>query len=637
MTGITIGPASDQGEVSSPIETSLALYKQCAIWEPNGRTTPILLTSNGNLDVAPNDTNALQAATARMPVCWVFSDRDLFDRIDPTSKQNSSIEQTVFEPIFEQAKSLINYLEGNNDLTMNRSTNNVRLADVQYETINMVPKDRPIIYRDRMEIIVAFDTLFKATAENELQYRIQDLFDLERAIARPVPIGYGFFESKGDDMVLVRRPNNFIRVGPRTCVRIDAMHLDMPNNEARRQALYIYLVAYALHRFMNGTTGCRLPKDARAADPEKESEGERGRWSIHDYAALATMLISGLTGYGDTPLTKTWTATDIQTTLDHIFGIGYSISNRLLWDATPTNIGNYYLLCLFVGFAMSRIKPTTMDYAVMKYINQDRLVTARLNDVNHGNFPSIGSVTGLMLLMPRNDLKWKGRSMFPFPVLVDMSGFTPETAMQRANMYEALRTPARVQSFSPVLIDRGEMPSNTIDHKSISEKWMSFRTTNDARVVIERLEMRDVIKYKFPRWGIMRNGIADSFKRFLFVVGLFTGGERTLKDGFITDVSMQILRPIRVTQYRTSMLETATQKEDSDAKHNVKEGILQTAKDGAGLTTPIIYNDEKDLSGKAVRSDLKQPPTRPLIPEKDHKDELGGEPPVSAKKSDSEE
>jgi hypothetical protein len=386
--------------------------------------------------------------------------------------------------------------------------------------------------------------------------------------------------------------------------------LDIPNNQVRRQALYMLLAAVALYMFIEGVDLKSIPKDC--------FELRNDHYCIHDYVGVVSLLISGLTGFGDTPVTKTWSSLDIQTTLDHILGFGYSIANRLLWEGSTQNWQSYYLFCMFLGFAMARVKPVTMDYQLIKYINQDRLVTERFNLANHANFDSIGSISGLVFPMPRNDLKWKGQSVLPFPALMDMRAIEQDKdVFQRANMYDNLLK-VNGKSFSTITVTKGEIPPNSIDPMSLEQKWFFFKSDNDARIVEEEYELRSVFKYKFPRWGIARNNMPDYMKRFLWMIGLFTNGDRALKVGYLSDVGMQILTPVHVTYYRTSLMDTVIVKEGSDMKTDTDKEIIHQPKPTAGMTGPSVVNTQSEPT------EIPQPPAQEEVPEKDHKDTLSG-------------
>jgi hypothetical protein len=225
-------------------------------------------------------------------------------------------------------------------------------------------------------------------------------------------------------------------------------------------------------------------------------------------------------------------------------------------------------------------------------------------------------MSGMVFPMPRNDLRWKGKDMFPFPVLMNTESLENERdVLARANVYDTLRS-IQGKSFQTVEVTKGEIPPNIIDNKSMDQKLFTFKTANDARIVEESFEMRDTIKYKFPRWGLIRNAVPDGLKRFLFMVGLFTNGDRVMKEGYITDVSMQIFTPVEVTYYRTSTLDTAIVKEGSDTPTDPKNEIIQQPKPLAGATGPSKIRREN------VDAEIKQPPPVEPIPEKHHADQL---------------
>jgi hypothetical protein len=529
-----------------------------------------------------------------MPTAWIYSDADFKVIYDVLIKD---ICKKIDEMILDKLAL------GNDDVTFKKQEQNGSTADVQLETINRTPEDRPILFRDRRKLIIAFDKLWKATREDELQWQIQDRLSLIRNMPTMKPIGYGFMDGNGGkDWHLVRRPNRYVKVGPRTVVKIDQTTLDIGNNEARIQASYMYMAAYALREF------CKI-----GSAPDK---WDRNQYNIHDYVAYCNLILAGVAGFGDTPTVKHWTATDIQTTIDHMLGFGYTIANRYQWGVNGDIVrawSKYYEWCLLMAFAIARVKAPTMDYEVTKYLNQDRLVHNRFTQVNGGHFPGFGGFGNMVMLLPRNDMTWKGKPMFAFPVIVDTDPLDDEkSVLTQANDYQRLRT--KQVSFSSVRIDKGEIPPNVVDHTSTQQKWILLEPANDARIVEMQLELRDTIEYVFDRSTVVQNGLDEESRRVLYMISNLTNSPRVLTEGYITDVSLGLFSPIEVTYYKTSFEELAVKKKDTATETDIDKKLVQIPKDAAGMSGPAVAN----MQPKPERTDIKVPPPLEKVPEKKH-------------------
>jgi hypothetical protein len=591
------------------METSFALYKQAAVWNPDGYTKPLLLATQGKYEVITTEPGKRVIGKSQTPIIWKFDDRYLKDTVFPE----------FIEPVFKAMLPMIDYLPGNDDALFKKIENKTKLVDVQYETENLIPTDKPVMFRDRMEVVIGMDNEFRSIHYKRIQNEITEHMRRLKMDPDPTPIGYGFFDKDGDSLKLVRRPNRYFRVGYYSVLEMDLIKEDLPKRDQIRVASYTYLAAYALMKFVKGADSRNLnyPSDWCAKD-----EKDVTTWTIHDFAAIVTLLLSGIVGFSDdVPKDREYSASDIEGMLDTVFGFGYSISNRVLWDSDEENFANYYAFCLMLAFAASRIKPQIKEYEWAKVQGRgNERAGELLNDANHGTYEGIGSMSNIYLPMPRNDGTFRGKALMPIPVICDTREIGSEKGrLEQANYIKILRQYHPV-SFTSVTIDRGEIPPNTIDYTSTSQKWMMFRPTTDARIVEEEFEWRDVTKYKFPRWGIVRNGIPDKSKRILFTIGLMMNGDQSLKDGIPIKVSMNILQPVKVAVYRTKMLETAIIKENSDTETDVSRGIIQKPKPTAGMTGAAMISNEKDQSTEVPRPGTKKDP----VPDK-HVSELPNE------------
>jgi hypothetical protein len=269
-----------------------------------------------------------------------------------------------------------------------------------------------------------------------------------------------------------------------------------------------------------------------------------------------------------------------------------------------------------MAYAIARVKAPTMDYELVKFINQDRLVHDRFTQVNGGHFPGFGGFGNMVMLLPRNDMTWKGKTVFAFPVLVDVEPIDDEkVVLQQANDYQRLRT--KQVSFSAVRIEKGEIPPNTVDHLSTMQKWILLEPTNDARILEMQLELRDTIEYVFDRSNVVMNGLDEDSRRVLYLISNLTNSSRVLTEGYITDVSLQLFRPIEVTYFKTSYEELAVSKKDTATITSVKDKVIQIPKDAAGMTGPAMANMEP----KPRSTEIKVPPSMERVPEKKHIEE----------------
>lgn len=605
---LTLGFVGDQGKVSAPMETSFALYKQAAVWTPDSFTRPLLLATQGKYEVITTEPGKRIIAKSQTPIVWKFEDEYVSDVVF----------ERLIKPVFKALKPMIDYIPGNDDALFKKIEEKTKLVDVQYETENLIPTNKPIIFRDRMEVVIGMDNEFRSMHYKRIQNEITEHMRELKMDPDPIPIGYGFFDKDQDSIKLVRRPNRYNRVGFYSVMEMDLIKEDLPKRDQIRVASYTYLAAYALMKFCKGLPSREITLPAECLPKD---EKDVTTWTIHDFCAIVTMLLSGIVGFGDdVPKDREYTASDIEGMLDTVFGFGYSISNRVLWDSTEENFANYYAFCLMLAFAASRIKPQIKEYEWAKVQGRgNERAGELLADANHGTYEGVGGMSNIYLPSPRNDMTFRGKSLLPIPVLCDQREIDSEKGrLEQANYIKILRQFHPV-SFSSVTIDRGEIPPNTIDYTSTTQKWMMFKPTTDARIVEEMFEWRDVTKYKFPRWGIVRNGIPEKQKRLLFMIGLMMNGDNTLKDGVPIKVSMNILQPVNVAVYRTKMLESAIIKEDSATTTDVANEIIQKPKATAGMTGPSVVTTE-EKSAEVPKPGTKRDP----VPDK-HVSELPGE------------
>jgi hypothetical protein len=182
-----IGFDGAQGKYSVPLENAFGLYKQAAIINPGGMIQPLFITTSGKFDLQSDDPAKLLIAKARMPTAWIWSDAD-YKVIK--SRFIEKICKLIDESILDKM------VFGNDDVTFKKQEQNGSTADVQLETVNRTPEDRPIMFRDRRKIIIGFDRLWKAAREDDVQWKIQDYLGFIRQTPMMRPIGYGFMSGE---------------------------------------------------------------------------------------------------------------------------------------------------------------------------------------------------------------------------------------------------------------------------------------------------------------------------------------------------------------------------------------------------------------------------------------------------------
>lgn len=566
MAGITFGPNSDQGKISSAVIPGLSLYRQAAVITPDMPSRPMMLATNGKWDATEANRMSSLVARGRMPVAWIFSDEDLAD-----------VKEKFLKPILEFIdKNYKNsFVEGNKK----HNLENPSPEDVIFETVNKIPRDKPVVYRDRQNMILAMDRLWKNEVDTELQFLVQDKMLLIRAHPKPIPIGYGCFAGK-EKWGLRKRPTMYIKVGPRTVVRVQSTEVDTAPNEARIQALYMYLLAALMHNWcpING-------------------------YDLNDEVAYANLFLASLVGFGDTQTVKHYTSTDIQTQMDHMPGIGFTLANRYMWgnhNKTEDYI-QYFAWATVLGMAAARAKAATMEFEVVKHLNNDHLVHDRFVRANQVNFPGFGSFGNLVMLQPRTNFRDSQYDDFPFPCLVDMSRVKESKLEEQANDYFELPKHKPV-SWKRVTIDRGEIPPNTFDPNSTQQEYVQMIPSSDARIVEVTADMRDLIHYKFSQQDLIMNSMDDYKRKVLWRIGLFANGESTLTEGYIVSPSMALLEPVSVMYRKTSFGELAIQKKTTDTVGT------QIPKAGAGMVGTTKASTTGDL-------DIKAPPPLPRQPE----------------------
>jgi hypothetical protein len=569
----------------------------------------MLIATNGKYDVKSAVQGVKTVAEGQLAQIYKINEEDL-----------DVFFQTMIKPAGNRALKLVDFVEGNDDALFKKTNDKTKLVDVQYETENVIPNDQAILYRDRMEVVIGSDDLWRYTEYRKIQEAITSSLARSQQISEPqaCPVGYGFFVAEGDGLKLIRRPNSYFRVGEYSIGQIGYISKDIRKAEAIKVATYTYLAAYFLMVWSCGMDVSKGLPDKLEGNMKFGTTKDGAidhktlsNWTIHDYVAMVSILMHGLGASGETDLSRDYSVASIAESLDRMPGFAYSVSNRLQPDSDPNYWANYYLFCLFLGFALSRVKTFALPMEMNKIAGRgNENMGVLLEDANHTEFEGIGGISNLWLPCPRNDMTWKGARIMPLPVIVDMYTeiVDPRERLHHANLLVDV-TRFNTVSFSSVQVDRGEIPSNTIDYKSTQSKALMFKPTSDARIMKEEYEWRSVTKYKFPRWGVVKNGLSNKKRLLVSMFGLFMNGDTCLKNGSLVPVGMHIIQPVSVKYAKTKMNEDVVIKSDTDTETNVSKKLLQKPKAAAGMTGESVIESEKPRS-----NEMKRPPVKPDAP-----------------------
>ena len=295
MTTYVGGVRGKVGEISSPIEYEFGLYSQGSIINPDTYPEPRSFFFNGPLKVtAPEDSShVLDVAEFTTGIInRPHSDRDyakLMARVGP-GLQYLLAKLLSIQPGNNRALDIA--LWGMDPETGQEASD----EDIEYFTENVVPRDHPIAYFSRGELIIGWDSHMLNMALDETQYRIADALKHTKPPHNDiVPIGFGFLDMSGDKPELVARPNPYFRIGERGLLRTIFTTFEETTKQVQVTQLYTYLHAITIWLFWHGTNLDDFLKALSAAnkkyketnDPESYSDiigsNENGHLQGGDY------------------------------------------------------------------------------------------------------------------------------------------------------------------------------------------------------------------------------------------------------------------------------------------------------------------------------------------------------------------
>lgn len=571
--GFAYGMGGDQGKPSTPMDTDYAIIKQAVNWSPDTFSTPRALAFNGKMRLLMTEASyrASDVGEIDVPVALVFTS-------SPEDFKKKYLISFATK-VFDEVGRMTNWLEGNSKehgLNMDGvGPKKPLVADLKFESTNVVPDTNAIMYYDRSNCVIAFPDIWMNNSYDEIQRVIQNNLEFLKIVPTIKSIGYGLFKNGGDEnpggLDMVARPNTFIRISPSDVLRCKQTTFTDPNIKMKYHAYYTYLVAIALWAFVEHVDlkdheWVTKLQDTNMLGGDAAVSGLNR--TIHDYVAYVEVLMFGLVGYGDTKVERTWNAKSISTTLKHAFGFGFTMANRKWWNMEDMlNWENYFQFCTLLGFCMETVHPTTQVLAIDRVTRAQASLIGDFNKVNHGNYPSMGGISGIHFLSPTNDMTWQGENCLPIPVLVNdrIVERDIKKLAKIANNYKPLRTDTNTKAYSSVEVKRGEIPDDLIDWTSMEAKRFVLNPTIDARILETRYPKRDITRYIFPSYGMLsvNDEFDDYLRRQMFIVGLMANGSRTPSEGIILSPELEFFGVSEV-RYFTNRLDEKIIDKDGD-------------------------------------------------------------------------
>jgi hypothetical protein len=545
-----IGADGLEGSVSTPMAMPMRLFSQGVVVQKGllGRQTQaITFIENGSISfsaeasAAPKTNEIMGTFTA--PVAYCFPDymkqgNDVRKRVQAVLKMCNELYLDKFR--------ISNGFESNGEMA--------KMVDVLIETVPRVGREEILIYMDRDTLVIEQDDQFKSRQDD----LFQDIITSKMTGIREIPvtklIGYGLIR---DNWTKIKRPNKYIRVAPRTVLKVGKISNDFTKTEWQIQAFYMHMLAEALNTWLG------------EAFPALE---------MNDWVALANIWIGGIAQYGATDREQKWAATDIEVSVNMMPGFGWTEASRFLWGNVNTvnDFKMYYMVMNLLGFVAQRTKGAMLDLTVKKEISSnDWMVPTRFKRAMQPNIDSWGSNDAFFFLMPRNNFSFGERVDIPWPCLVDETNLEGDQIIKKANNYEDL-LPFRQQTWKDVTIDRGEVPQGAVNEASNETTFMRLHATTDARIVkivdTNSMFVRSITQYRFPMRHIVANGMERIDRLRLWLWGVFANGEKGMKNAYIIESSLDIFK-VQMVNYRRGPLDT--QIVDKEGTQTVGDQIVK--------------------------------------------------------------
>lgn len=562
---IVLGADGLEGDISTPLAIPQRLFSQGVILQRglNGLLSQsVTFVENGEMRVSsealttPRSNEIVGEYTAR--TCYVYD----LEEVDPVSGKKLAADlMPRVENVLDACKRL--YYKRFEMKNFTADMSKMKSVDALVETVPQVGREEFIIYMDREDLVIETDLMFKSRQDNEFQSILTSQMQGLKAIPKLKQIGMGLMREGWTKMV---RPNQYLRVGPKTVLQIHRTSNQFIKSEWQVQSFYMYVLGKALKDWI----GPSIPA-----------------MTLEDWVANANVLVSYISGFGDTDRTQNWDTDDIAVSISHVPGMGLTKANRYLWDYVKDvdDYVQYWTICNLLGIISQRAKAAESVFKVKSLLTtNDWMTPKRFQRAMEPNIAGWGSDGTHFMLMPRNNFSFGSKVDVPIPCIVDEIDVQndQQTLLREANNYEDL-LPYDQQSWKDVTIDRGEVPKGAVDSQSMNAQFIRLHATTDARIV-EYMDsstrfIRRLIQWRFPTGHIISNGVDRETRMRLFFWGLFANGERGMKNAYVIEASLDIFKPMYVSYRRARYDAMVVDKKGTDTVGDqiIKPGTIPYA------------------------------------------------------------
>jgi hypothetical protein len=407
-------------------------------------------------------------------------------------------------------------------------------------------------------------------------------------------IGLGLMRK---DWSKMRRPNTYLKIGPRMVLKVSRISNDFTKAEWIAQTFYAHILGHLLSDW--------LGKDVIPA------------YTRDDWVAYANFLIVAFAGTGSTDKTQQWQATDVETSVNMMPGYGWSEANRFLWGEvkTKSDFTKYYTLMNILGLVVNRVKGAQEDFNLKTVMSSnDWQIPTRLKRALVPNIENWGSTGTFYFLMPRNNFAYGDEVDIPFPCIVDEVVLHDKELLTKSNTLEDI-LPYKQQTFKDVTIDRGEVPQGAINTTTMDSQFIRLHATTDARIITfqdtNTQYVRRLIQYRFPMRHIVKGGLKRTERVRLWLWGLLANGEKGMKNAYIIESSLGVFNPMIVNYRRGPLDSQIVDKKDTNTTGDqiIKPGTIPTSQTSEQQMGKTIIKD----SVTPPAPDVKQPMTQKTV------------------------
>jgi hypothetical protein len=556
---IVIGADGMKGTMSTPLSISERFFSQAEILQ-RGLTgllsQSITVVENGDIRISaeaianPRNNDVVGDYTAR--TCYIYKD---------TREINTKI-----KAVLERCNELyFEKFENGNGIDVDGEY--AKTIDVMLQTVPRVKKDKFLLYYDRHDLVIESEVAFKAKQDDKLQEFITNTMLGMKTVPVLKQIGFGLLREEWSKMT---RPCTYIRIGSGTVIKADKTRNTFIKSEWQAQAFYMYLLAAALEKFLG------------EAVPAYEQK---------DWVAFANILVSWISGFGDTNRDQIWDADDIEVQMNTVPGYGWTLANRFLFGhvKVAADFKMYWVTMTILGLVAARTKAASTEMKLRKKLaTNDFMVATLMKDAFGTNIDGWGSQGTYYMLMPRNNFAFGDKTDVPVPCIVDddddmvLDETDRRELLKKANNYEKI-LPYEQQSWKDVTVDKGEVPQGAVDSSSTQAQFIRLHATTDARIVefddMSSRFSRKIIQWRFPMQNIVLSDEIDRTQRLrLFFWGMMANGEKGQKNAYVIESSLDVF-DAQVVNYRRGPRDTMlVDKEDSNTVGDqvVKPGTIPT-------------------------------------------------------------